>query len=157
MIECSLFTFLSDVVWNNEALDCSLDLVVSHSSINMEQILVRMNGVSEDVLQEEASSQFSLLIELSIIWNIASVKLNTSSVAINQSSVPPVGERGDQLEPPCQNRVMLLMPVGNSHVVVRVLEVKLRWAIDVSSTTHDCTIEQSFVEVLLKSHHPELL
>jgi hypothetical protein len=84
LIECSLFTFLSDVVWNNEALDCSLDLVVSHSSINMEQILVRMNGVSEDVLQEEASSQFSLLIELSIIWNIASVKLNTSSVAITR-------------------------------------------------------------------------
>lgn len=157
LVEGSLLALLSDVVWDNEALDRSLDLEVPHSSVGVEQVLVRVATFSEDVLEEEASSEINFVVELKVVWDVTSLQFEISSVLVDQVSVIPVINRCSQLVPPGQDGVVLLVPVSDAHVAVWVLEVGLRWAGNGSGTTEKRNVDQLLVDVLLKSHHPDLL
>lgn len=137
-----LLAVISEVLRDEEALHDSFDLEVSSSPGFEHQPLVRVGGLSPDVLEERTSSDFSLLMHNEVIHGLSLLEDEISLPLIDELLVVEVEE---WLKESLQNTFLVVVVRDVVHVLIVVVVVPLPYGPKGSGSAQRSSVNDSLV------------
>lgn len=145
----TVFTLFFNVVGDEETSDGSLDLVETSSTSLEHQVLIRMAGLSDDVLVKIISSEFSILVDEEIFHGKTLVDGNVSG-PLPEDPGHDALNRSEKLG---SNAFGIVVVGSNLDFSMSIGSEPLFGGADNSFTAKSLGVDEGFPEELLKSNH----